>query len=95
MQCAEAILCALKRQDGAAPSLPAETPEALDCQPYLCCVERSGETVAGDPRFPRQRSDIFSVPCDEVKRAAATDVHLFSILDEPLRRFFRFPAFPL
>jgi len=65
----------------------------LDYQPET--VLRRKAALTGGKRFPRQRSDIFSVPCDEVKRAAATDVHLFSILDEPLRRFFRFPAFPL
>ncbi len=29
----------------------------------FCCVEGSGETVAGDQRFAWQRGDTFSVPC--------------------------------
>ena len=60
----------------------------------FCCVEGSGETVAGDQRFAWQRGDTFSVPCwTRFEHAAATDAQLFSMSDEPLMRFSRFYRF--
>jgi gentisate 1,2-dioxygenase len=60
----------------------------------FCCVEGSGETVAGDQRFAWQRGDIFSVLCwTRFEHAAATDAQLFSMSDEPLMRFSRFSRF--
>ena len=60
----------------------------------FCCVDGSGETVAGDQRFGWQRGDAFSVPCwTRFEHAATTDAQLFSMSDEPLMRFLRFYRF--
>jgi gentisate 1,2-dioxygenase len=62
--------------------------------PVFCCVEGSGETVAGDQRFAWQRGDTFSVPCwTRIEHAAATDAQLFSMPDGPLMRFSGFYRF--
>ena len=60
----------------------------------FCCVEGSGETVAGDKRLAWQRGDTFAVPCwTEFEHTAAADAQLFSMSDEPLMRFCRFYRF--
>ena len=59
-----------------------------------CCVEGSGETVAGDQHFSWQRGDTFTVPCwTKFEHTAAADAQLFSMSDEPLMRFCRFYRF--
>jgi gentisate 1,2-dioxygenase len=60
----------------------------------FCCVEGSGETVAGDKRLAWQRGDTFAVPCwTKFEHTAAADAQLFSMSDEPLMRFCRFYRF--
>jgi gentisate 1,2-dioxygenase len=60
----------------------------------FCCVEGSGETVAGDKRLTWQRGDTFAVPCwTKFEHTAAADAQLFSMSDEPLMRFCRFYRF--
>src|ERR1700730_11274423 len=60
----------------------------------FCCVEGSGETVAGDKRLAWQRGDTFAVPCwTKFEHTAAADPQLFSMPDEPLMRFCRFYRF--
>jgi gentisate 1,2-dioxygenase len=60
----------------------------------FCCVEGSGETVAGDKRLTWKRGDTFAVPCwTKFEHTAAADVQLFSMSDEPLMRFCRFYRF--
>ena len=60
----------------------------------FCCVEGSGETVAGDKPLTWQCGDTFAVPCwTKFEHTAAADAQLFSMSDEPLMRFCRFYRF--
>jgi gentisate 1,2-dioxygenase len=60
----------------------------------FCCMEGSGDTVAGKERFQWQRGDTFAVPCwTSFEHAATSDAQLFCMSDEALMRFARFYRF--
>lgn len=69
-------------------------PQRSTTNRIFCCVEGSGETIAGSQRFAWQRGDAFAVPCwTKFEHAAVTDAQFFSMSDEPLMRFSRFYRF--